>query len=81
MAEIPELVRYIATNIVDDAAAIEITDYEKGRQKIVKLHVSQEDMGRMIGREGRIANAIRSLMRASADDSQWGLDVETEDGE
>jgi predicted RNA-binding protein YlqC (UPF0109 family) len=75
MADIPGLVKYIAAALVDESTALEVSEYEKGRQRVVKLQVGGEDMGRMIGREGRIANAIRSLIRASADDTQWGLDV------
>ncbi|MEL6308748.1 MAG: KH domain-containing protein [Chloroflexota bacterium] len=58
-------VRYIAENLVNDVEKIEITKQKKGRNIIVHLSVAPDDMGRVIGKGGRVANAIRALLRAS----------------
>ena len=58
-----EFLEYIARSLVDkpDAVVVEVEE-EEGEVSLV-LNVDQEDMGRVIGRDGRIANAIRSLLR------------------
>ena len=74
-----ELVRYIAENLVNKPEAVEVRRIEKGRTVIIKLNVDSKDMGRVIGKNGRVANAIRALLRAS-DDPRSGqrivLDIE-----
>jgi len=60
-----ELVRYIAENLVNDAEQVDVKVRKKGRVTVLELHVAPEDMGRVIGKSGRVANAIRSLLRAS----------------
>ncbi len=62
-----ELVEYIAKSLVDDPASVEVTETSTGRTSIVlELHVAPEDMGRIIGKSGRVANAIRALLRVIA---------------
>jgi predicted RNA-binding protein YlqC (UPF0109 family) len=58
-----EFLEYVARSLVDkpDAVVVEVEE-EEGEVSLV-LNVDQEDMGRVIGRDGRIANAIRSLLR------------------
>lgn len=58
----------IAQGLVDDQAAVAVTvDEPKEDGTVVyHLHVSEEDMGRVIGKQGRIAKAIRTVMRAAA---------------
>ncbi|HIV10406.1 MAG TPA: KH domain-containing protein [Candidatus Faeciplasma avium] len=61
-----ELLRVIVAELVDNKDAIEITRDEPNEEGVVvyHLHVDQSDMGRVIGKQGRIAKAIRTLMRA-----------------
>ena len=61
-----EFLEYIARSLVDkpDSVVVEVED--EGDETILTLAVDQEDMGRVIGRDGRIANAIRSLLRVMA---------------
>ena len=61
-----ELLRVIVAELVDNKDAIEITRDEPNEEGVVvyHLHVDQSDMGRVIGKQGRIAKAIRALMRA-----------------
>ncbi len=60
-----KLVEYIATNLVDDASKVSVSRKETHSSVIVQLHVGPSDMGRVIGKNGRVANAIRSLLRVS----------------
>ena len=62
-----ELVEYIARSLVDDPASVEVTETETGSSAIVlELRVAPDDMGRVIGKSGRVANAIRALLRVVA---------------
>lgn len=60
------LVEYIAKNLVDDPEQVMVRRKETGSSVIVHLHVASDDMGRVIGKNGRVANAIRALLRAQA---------------
>ncbi len=61
-----ELVEYIAKSLVDDPAAVEVTETSGKSSIVLELHVAPEDMGRIIGRSGRVANAMRALLRVIA---------------
>ncbi len=74
-ANIPELVAHIARALAENPDAVEVSEFTRGREKVVRLTVATDDMGRVIGREGRVANAIRSLMKAADDDARWGLEI------
>jgi hypothetical protein len=58
-----ELIDYIARSLVDDPTEVSVTVRETERELRVELRVAEEDMGRVIGRQGRVANAMRTLMR------------------
>jgi len=75
MADIPGMVESIAKGLAENAEAVKVTAYDRGRQKVVRLEVAQEDMGRVIGRDGRVANAIRSLLKAAPQGEQWWLEI------
>jgi len=58
-----EFLDYVARNLVDNPDGVEI-DVDEGPEEVaLTLRVAEGDMGRVIGRDGRIANAIRSLLR------------------
>lgn len=61
-----ELVEYIAQNLVNDPSAVKVKARRAGSSVILELNVAKSDMGRVIGKNGRVANAIRSLLRASS---------------
>ena len=63
-----ELLRSIVAELVDDKDAIQISADEPNEEGVIvyHLHVAADDMGKVIGRQGRIAKAIRTLMRAAA---------------
>jgi predicted RNA-binding protein YlqC (UPF0109 family) len=61
-----ELVEYIAKSLVDHPEAVEVTEISGSSSVVVELRVAPDDMGRVIGKSGRVANAIRSLLRVMA---------------
>ena len=61
-----ELVQYIAQSLVDDPAKVEVNEIEENGNIRVELRVAKEDMGRIIGKGGRVANSIRMLLRVAA---------------
>jgi len=61
-----ELIEYIARSVVDDPTQVHVTQRQKGEGTEISLRVSKEDMGRVIGRSGRVANAIRMLLQVAA---------------
>lgn len=61
-----DLIEYIARSLVDDPTQVEVNQRRYGSTTNVRLHVAKEDMGRVIGRGGRVANAMRILLRVAA---------------
>ncbi|MEK6588289.1 MAG: KH domain-containing protein [Chloroflexota bacterium] len=61
-----DLVEFIAKSLVDDPTQVRVTETEGLREVRIELRVAEEDLGRVIGRNGRVANSIRSLMRVIA---------------
>ncbi len=61
-----ELIEYIAKSLVDDPSAVKVTEVEGASSVILELQVASEDMGRVIGRGGKVANAMRTLLRVVA---------------
>jgi predicted RNA-binding protein YlqC (UPF0109 family) len=68
---VKEVVEYIARALVDDPDAVEVTEVAGERSVIYQLRVAPEDMGKVIGKRGRIVRAIRSVVRAAG--SRQGL--------
>jgi len=58
-----ELVEYVAKSLVDDPSQVSVTEVQDGNAVVLELRVAPEDMGRVIGRNGRVANALRTLLR------------------
>jgi predicted RNA-binding protein YlqC (UPF0109 family) len=61
-----ELVEYIAKSLVDDPTQVQVSEVGGVNSVIIELHVAPTDMGRIIGRGGRVANAMRTLIRVLA---------------
>ncbi len=66
MASLKELVEFIAKSLVDDPSQVYVSEIEGETSVILELRVGPEDMGRVIGRGGRTANAMRTLVRVLA---------------
>ena len=71
-----EFLEYVARSLVDKPDAVWVEVEDEGDETVLTLGVDQEDMGRVIGRDGRIANAIRRLLRVMA--TRDGRHVELE---
>lgn len=61
-----ELLLYIAQNLVDDPEAVTVTEIDTPEELIFELRVAPEDMGKVIGRQGKIAKEIRTLIKSVA---------------
>ena len=61
-----ELVEYIAKSLVDDADAVSVSESEDERGAVLELKVAEGDVGKVIGKNGRIARAMRTVVAASA---------------
>ena len=61
-----ELIEYIVRSLVDDPTQVKVSQSKKGDGMELSLRVAKEDMGRVIGRNGRVANAIRILLQVAA---------------
>ncbi len=61
-----ELVEVIAKSLVDCPEEVVVTETEKEKAIVLELRVAQSDMGKVIGKQGRIAKAIRSVVKAAA---------------
>ena len=61
-----ELIEYIAKSLVDDPSQVRVDEIEGTSSVVLELHVAPEDMGRIIGRKGQVANAMRTLLRVLA---------------
>ena len=72
-----ELVEVIAKSLVDNPDEVVVTEKENGKTLLVELKVAPADMGKVIGKQGRIAKAIRSVVKAAAskDDRKVVVDI------
>ena len=61
-----ELVEVIATALVDDPDSVAVSERQDGRTTVIEVRVADSDMGKVIGKQGRIAKAIRSVVKAAA---------------
>jgi predicted RNA-binding protein YlqC (UPF0109 family) len=61
-----ELIQYLASQLVDDPGAVRVEEVERDGAIVLQLHVAKEDVGKVIGRQGRIARALRTLVRAGS---------------
>ncbi len=61
-----ELIETIAKALVDDPAAVEVTEIEGEHNLLIELRVAKEDIGKVIGREGRTAQSMRTILAAAS---------------
>lgn len=64
--DMKELLEYLAKALVDNPDSVEVTSVEGERSVILQLRVDPDDVGKVIGKKGRIAQAMRTLIKASA---------------
>ncbi|MPM41059.1 hypothetical protein SDC9_87708 [bioreactor metagenome] len=77
MEPMEELVRYIAQNLVDEPEAVTVESREEGDTVVISLSVAPSDMGKVIGRQGRIAKAIRTVVKAASvrEEKKYMVDI------
>jgi hypothetical protein len=74
---VERVVRYLVTEIVDRPEEVEMTLVEEGPEEVVaEVRTAKSDMGRVIGRRGRVARAIRTVAQAAADEEGLHAGVE-----
>jgi uncharacterized protein len=61
-----ELVEYVARSLVDDPEAVRVTAVDDEEGTVIELHVAEDDMGKVIGRNGSVAKALRTLLKVAA---------------
>lgn len=71
-----DLVAFIATHLVDHPDAVEVNEVERDDMLVLELRVAKEDLGKVIGKQGRTAKAIRSLLTAAAGKSEKRVRLE-----
>ena len=64
-----DLIEYIAKSLVDDPGAVSVTEAEGEKSTILELRVAEDDIGKVIGKYGRIAKALRTVLSASSSKS------------
>lgn len=74
-----EMVEYLAKSLVDHPEAVEVTQVEGDKSIILELRVEPSDMGKVIGRRGRVARAIRTIAKAAAVQDKKMIHVEIVD--
>jgi predicted RNA-binding protein YlqC (UPF0109 family) len=58
-----DLVTYVAKSLVDDPEAVQVEVHEEPEGTVIELHVAEDDMGKVIGRNGSVAKALRTLLK------------------
>lgn len=71
-----ELVEVVAKALVDHPEEVVVTEKVEGKNITVELHVAADDMGKVIGKQGRIAKAIRTVVKAASSRDNTRVDVE-----
>ncbi len=74
-----ELLLYMAKNLVDDPASVTVTEVQEDDGKVLELRVAEGDMGKVIGRQGRIAKEIRTIVKTVAQRSGEKVSVDIVD--
>jgi predicted RNA-binding protein YlqC (UPF0109 family) len=76
-ANVRVLVESIAKSLVDAPGEVFVEEYEDGAETVIELEVAESDLGRVIGRSGRIARALRAVLSAagSKQDKRYALEI------
>ena len=78
-----ELVEVIAKALVDHPEEVTVTEKEDGKKLTIELHVAASDMGKVIGKQGKIAKALRTLVRAATprDSKKYNVEIKEREAE
>jgi len=71
------LIEYLAKSLVEQKDAVFVEEYEDGNETVVELEVAETEMGKVIGRSGRIARALRTVLAAAGtkNNKQYALEI------
>ena len=72
-----DLVEFVAKSLVDDPDSVTVEVHDEPEGRVIELHVAEEDMGKVIGRNGSVAKAMRTLIKvvAARDGEQISLEI------
>jgi len=72
-----DLVEFVAKSLVDDPDAVSVEVHEEQGETVIELHVAEDDMGKVIGRNGSVAKALRTLLKvmSARDGEQVSLEI------
>ncbi len=71
-----DLIEYIAKSLVDDPSAVSVKTVQTDESTVIELRVAADDIGKVIGKRGRIAKAMRTLLSASANRASKDLKLQ-----
>ena len=73
----PQLVEFVAKSLVDHPDQVEVVVSQEAGTTVIELRVAEDDMGKVIGRQGRIAKAIRTVVKAASvrEDKKYMVDI------
>ena len=71
-----EIVEYLARRLVDEPDAVRVEEVEREGALVIQLYVAQDDVGKVIGRQGRIARSLRTIVRAGGPHAGRRLQLE-----
>ena len=71
-----DLVEFLVRSLVDDPDAVEVEEFDEDGDLVLEVTVADDDLGRVIGRGGRVANALRAVMKAAATRAEKRVVVE-----
>jgi predicted RNA-binding protein YlqC (UPF0109 family) len=74
-----ELLEFLARQLVDEPDAVRVERVDEDDTVVLRLHVAEEDLGKVIGRQGRIARALRTIVRAGSAREQRRVQLEIVD--
>ena len=72
-----QLVEFMAKSLVDDPSSVVVQESQEGDLTVIELTVAPEDMGKVIGKQGRIAKAMRTVIEAASvkEDKKYSLEI------
>ena len=73
-----EFVEYVAKSLVDDPDAVSVRVLDEGEGRVIELHVADDDMGKVIGRNGSVAKALRTLLKVMSAREGESIQLEIE---
>jgi uncharacterized protein len=76
---VAELLEYLAKQLVDDPDAVRVERVDQDDAVVLRLHVAEDDLGKVIGKQGRIARALRTIVRAGSVREQRRVQLEIVD--